>query len=147
MRRTFLFQISAVGLSLLFGRRGSRANSLNQLQSKGNGNDILGKWHLLDEAADENNIPDHRMDLLFKIDIGQLRGAILNRNTGEEIPLAEVKFDGSTLQLQMRAPTGTDQAAMPTLMMTKSNDKFEGHWRKSRSEIIGPKLKLVRVKP
>ena len=72
MRRTFLFQISAVGLSLLFGRRGSRANSLNQSQSKGNGNDILGKWHLLDEAADEKNIPDHRMDLLFKIDIGQL---------------------------------------------------------------------------
>jgi hypothetical protein len=105
MRRTFLFQVSAVGLSLVFGRRGGRANSLNQLQSKGTGNDILGKWHLLDEAADENHIPDHRMDLLFKNDIGQLRGAILNRNTGEEIQFAEVQFDGSTLQIQMRAPT------------------------------------------
>ena len=52
---------------------------------------IIGKWHLLGIAADETEIPQHRMDLVFH---DQSHGAILRRDNGQEILLAAVQFDG-----------------------------------------------------
>ncbi len=146
MRRTFLTQIAAAGLAWLFVKNMANGLSLDLAKNRDSIDGIVGKWHLLDEAADEINVPQHRMDLLFKIEGGQIKGAILNRNTGEEIPLADAKFDGSTLQLQMRAPNGKEQAAMPTLAMKMIGGKFEGYWLESTHKRLGPKLKLVRAR-
>jgi hypothetical protein len=84
---------------------------------------IVGKWHLLDIAADETDIPQHRMDLVFH---DQSRGAILRRDNGEEIPLAAVRFNGTILQLQMAAPSGKPKAEMPWLSMVLTGGRFEG---------------------
>ena len=107
---------------------------------------ISGKWHLLDGAADEIDIPMHRVDLMFHSDAGQFRGTILNRLNDNDIPLASLQFDGLTLELQMQAPDGKTQAEMPILVMRTANGKFEGYWMKSATESLGPKLKLVRAK-
>jgi hypothetical protein len=145
MRRQFLFQIATTGLSLMLGRRASRAHSLNLAPGKAPALEIYGKWHLLGEKENEVHIPQHRMDLLFKEDNGYLRGAIINRNDGSEIPLAKVVFTGSTLHVQMHAPSGKDQAEMGTLVMIVSTDhKFEGYWRNPEGAPMGPKLKLIR---
>lgn len=109
-------------------------------------NRIVGKWHLLDEGADEVNIPHHRMDLVFKMESNQLRGAILNRNNGAEIPLAAVEFDGATLRLRMQASEDESHTTLPTLVMTMTGEKLEGYWMKSETEKMGPMLKLVRAK-
>lgn len=146
MRRTFLFQVIAIGLSLLSGRRAGQGASLNPAPGGQDSNRITGKWHLLDESADEINIPHHRMDLVFKTENEKLRGVILNRNNGAEIPLAAVEFDGATLRLRMQAPEGEDPTSLPTLVMTMTGEKLEGYWMKSETEKMGPRLKLVRAK-
>src|SRR5438045_1319468 len=87
-----------------------------------------GDWHELDLNADEQHIPQHRMDLRFAAREGRLRGAILNRNTGDEIPLAGVAFDGRELRFQMDPPPGRSPAEMPWMVMTRVGDKFEGRW-------------------
>ena len=116
-------------------------------QSQTNAVILAGKWHLLDSAADESTIPHHRVDLIFKTDGEQLKGAMLNRVTGEEMPLAEVGFDGSTLQIQMQASSEIEQAAMPTLVMTALGDKWEGHWRNSDGEDpVNMRLKIIKAR-
>jgi hypothetical protein len=106
---------------------------------------VIGNWHLVDIAADERNIPQHRMDLRFETRGEQFRGAILHRVTGEEMLLAEAVFDGSELQLQMYAPPDKEQADMPWLVMTRIAGKFEGQWQNLQGEAMGPRLKLVRA--
>src|SRR5712692_11906584 len=86
---------------------------------------VAGKWHLLDLAADETHVPHHRVDLVFHADADRLRGAILPRGSGAEIPLASVQFDGSILRLQMRAPKDKDQSEMPFLVMHRTDGKFQ----------------------
>jgi hypothetical protein len=103
---------------------------------------VVGKWHLLDLAADETHVPHHRVDLVFRADADQLRGAILSRGSGAEIPLASVQFDGDILRLQMHAPKDGQQADMPFLVMHRTNGKFEGSWTPSGKMDRG--LKLVR---
>ena len=146
MRRIFLFQTIATGICILFGRRAAKGASLNLAQDRQDPNRIVGKWHLLDGKADEVNIPQHRMDLVFKVEREQLKGAILNRNNGAEIPLANVKFDGLTLKLQMQSPDNNDQTTAPTLVMTMAGDKLEGYWMKSETEKMGPMLKLIKLR-
>jgi hypothetical protein len=104
---------------------------------------IIGKWHLLDIAADETNIPQPRMDLVFH---DQSRGAILRRDNGEEIPLAGVQFDGTILRLQMAAPRGNAQAEMPWLSMVLTGGRFEGSYQDSTGAPMGVKLKLLHAK-
>ena len=108
---------------------------------------IDGKWHLLAEEEDEVHIPRHRMDFVFYSEGGRFRGAIFNRNNGQEIPLASLQFDGSVLRLQMQAPEGKAQAGMPTLVMQRTHDKFEGCWMAKGRRYPGPNLKLVKAKP
>ena len=117
----------------------SRAHSHNEA--------IAGKWHLLAEEEDEVHIPRHRMDFVFYSEGGRLRGAIFNRNNGQEIPLASLQFDSSVLRLQMQAPEGKAQSEIPTLVMQRTHDKFEGCWMNSAKERWGPNLKLVKAKP
>lgn len=108
---------------------------------------LTGKWHLLDLAANELQIPQHRMDLEFDATGSGLKGAILSRIDATEIPLAVIEFEGATLRLQMKAPNDRSQADMPWLVMTFARDKFEGYWLNSANAAIGPKLKLVRAHP
>jgi hypothetical protein len=104
---------------------------------------IIGKWHLLDIAADETNIPQHRMDLVFH---DQSCGAILRRDNVEEVLLAAVQFDGTILRLQMAAPSGNAQAEVPWLSMVLTGVRFEGFYQDSVGASVGCKLKLVRAK-
>src|SRR5438046_2389969 len=59
---------------------------------------VAGKWYLVDLAADEAHVSHHRVDLIFHADANRLRGAILTRASGQEIPLASVQFDGDILR-------------------------------------------------
>jgi hypothetical protein len=106
---------------------------------------VSGNWHLLEASAPELQVPLHRMDVRLSTGEGRVRGAILNRNTGEERLLASAAFDGSTLRLQMTAPPATRQSEMPWLVMSAVGPRFEGHWRNEDGETVGPKLKLVRA--
>ena len=104
---------------------------------------VAGKWHLVDLAADETHIPHHRVDLIFHADADRLRGAILSRVSGHEIPLASVQFDGDVLRLQMTAAKDMDQADMPFLVMHPTNGHFEGSWMPSGR--MDRALKLIRA--
>jgi hypothetical protein len=104
---------------------------------------VAGKWHLVDLAADETHIPHHRVDLIFHADADRLRGAILTRASGHEIPLASVQFDGDVLRLQMTAAKDMDQADMPYLVMHRVNGHFEGSWTPSGR--MDRALKLIRT--
>ena len=73
----------------------------DRLQSSDAAESVAGKWHLLDLAADETHVPHHRVDLVFHADADQLRGAILSRGSGAEIPLASVQLDGDTLRFDV----------------------------------------------
>ena len=106
---------------------------------------ISGTWHLLDQAADETDIPDHRMDLRFDHGLAPLRAAVLSRVTGEEMLLIHgASFDGEVLRLQMVAPPGKNQAEMPFLVMKVAGMKLLGHWQQW-GVAMGPGLKLVRA--
>ena len=108
---------------------------------------LHGDWHQLHQDADEHNIPPHRMDLRFATREGTLHGAILNRNTGDEIPLAAAAFDGAVLRYQMAPPPqGPVPAEMPWMVMTRIADKFEGRWETSPGVAVGPTQKLVRAR-
>jgi hypothetical protein len=107
---------------------------------------LHGDWHQLDGDADEHNIPDHRMDLRFATRDGTLHGAILNRNTGDEIPLAAAAFDGAVLRYQMAPPPGAQPVALPWMVMTRVADKFEGRWETAPGVAVGPTQKLVRAR-
>jgi hypothetical protein len=107
---------------------------------------LHGDWHQLDVDADEHDIPDHRMDLRFASHDGTLRGAILNRNTGDEIPLAAAAFDGAVLRYQMAPPPGHTAPALPWMVMTRVADKFEGRWETAPGVAVGPIMKLVRAR-
>jgi hypothetical protein len=37
---------------------------------------VTGKWHLLREPEDEINVPDHRLDLVFRAQADQLNGPL-----------------------------------------------------------------------
>jgi hypothetical protein len=106
---------------------------------------IAGRWHLIQGSDDEINIPNHRVDLVFREqnrgEQNALSGAVINRTTGEDIPLAGIRFNGNVLTLEMGA---TNQNSTPAILtMTWKGNKFEGHWMRGTTE-VGPTLKLVR---
>ena len=124
MRRTFLFLFATVILAFAVDAPG-----------------IQGDWHMLGIADIEAPVPAHRVDLRFKTVNGTLQGAVLNRNNGNEMPLALCEFQGDTLRFQMAAPAGQSQAALPIMVMTLAGGRFEGAW----NSVSGPKFKLVRA--
>jgi hypothetical protein len=106
---------------------------------------VAGDWRLLDAAAAEATVPQHRIDLRFSLASGTLKGAILSRAGGAEMPLANAGFDGSTLRFQMQAPSGRAQSDMPTMVMIRNGGKFEGHWTNGAGQPVGPALKLIKA--
>jgi hypothetical protein len=106
---------------------------------------IAGTWHLLGEGDDEINIPDHRMDLILRGQAGQLRGAVISRVNGDELPIIKsVTFDGDILRLQMAAPPSEHQDTV--LVMRSAGDRLEGNWIQGATP-VGPRVKLVRRRP
>ncbi len=106
-----------------------------------------GKWLLLGAGEKPGRKPVHGVQLVFRQDSDGLHGAIVKWGSGDEIPLASLHFDGSTLRLQMQPDEGY-AGELPTLTMEAVDDQFEGYWVNARGEREGglrsPKLKLVR---
>jgi hypothetical protein len=103
-----------------------------------------GRWHLVAAECPDDQIPQHRVDLVFHDEPAGLRGAILSRVDGSEIPLHTVAFDAGELRLKMSAPPGQPAADTPFLVMAAVSDRFEGGWDKPGTEHI--RLKLVRAR-
>lgn len=104
---------------------------------------ITGKCHLLQLSDDEVNVPAHRIDFIFR-EQGTLTGAVINRNTGQDIPLAKIKFDGTKLTLQMADLNGNSVPVV--LTMTPIDGKFEDYYLNEKSEKFGPNFKLIRFR-
>jgi hypothetical protein len=106
---------------------------------------LSGVWHLLAESQEERPLPDHRMDLRFDEQSGRLHAAILSRHNGEAMPLIHAAaFEGGLLKLQMVAPAGQPQEAMPWLIMSEDAGRLVGRWQ-HQGVSVGPGLKLVRA--
>jgi hypothetical protein len=106
---------------------------------------LSGDWHLVHEDADEGQIPGHRMDLRFVDEPDRLRAAVLSRGTGQEmLVIHSASFDGRLLCLQLVAPDGQPQAAMPILEMRAAGETLRGHWLHDGLP-LGPGLKLIRA--
>ena len=114
------------------------------LMAQTTNNLIAGKWHLIQASDDEVNVPQHRVDFVFRAQGTALNGAVINRVTGGDIPLANLKLDGATLTLQMADSNG--KAVPAILTMTVNGDRFEGYYLNDKSEGLGPKFKLVRFR-
>jgi hypothetical protein len=109
----------------------------------------VGGWLLTGADADPNVSPVHGVKLVFHNDHNGFHGAMVNWVTGDEVPLAHLHFDGSTLELQME-PDEASRAVkeeIPTLIMTAVANHFEGYWMNASGEKLGgplaPKLKMV----
>jgi hypothetical protein len=105
---------------------------------------LAGRWHLIAAECPEDQIPEHRVDLVFHDEPAGLRGAILSRADGREIPLQSVHLIGAELLLRMSPPPGRPPAELPFLLMTARGDRFEGAWNKPGMEHM--RLKLIRAR-
>jgi len=107
------------------------------------GSFLDGRWHLVAADCPDDQIPQHRVDLVFHDEPTGLRGAILSRSDGSEIPLQSLAFTGEELRLRMSAPSGQAAPDPPFLVMAAVADRFEGGWEVPGMEHI--RLKLVRA--
>src|SRR5436309_13244266 len=105
---------------------------------------LAGRWHLVAAECPENEIPQHRVDFVFHDEPAGLRGAILSRRDGSEIPLQAVAFNGAQLHLKMSVPPSQPAADTPFLVMTAVSDRFEGGWEMPGAEHV--RLKLIRAR-
>jgi hypothetical protein len=101
---------------------------------------LPGLWHLVDEGADEQNIPQHRVDIRLYSEAGQLRAAGINRNNGQESLYAAATFDGLTLRLK-RTPSSN-----VWLVMHWNGRRFDGDWRDDANQPPGPQIKLKLIR-
>ena len=105
---------------------------------------LAGRWHLVAAECPENQIPGHRVDLVFYDEPAGLRGAVLpRRRDRNEIPLQAVTFSGEELRLKMPVPPGQPAADPPFLVMAPVADRFEGGWETPEAKHI--RLKLIRA--
>jgi hypothetical protein len=104
-------------------------------------------WLLLGAGEDEGRTPVHGMRLAFQAEPGGgFSGAVIGWGGGERIPLAAVRFDGSTLEFRMAAPAGQSRE-MPTLIADRVGERFEGYWYDPANRRLGsPRLKIVRYR-
>jgi hypothetical protein len=105
---------------------------------------IAGRWHLVDVNSPEDQLPPHRVDLVFRDGPKGLHGAILSHRDGEEIPLQSVSFTGAELRLQMAPRPGTSGSNLPFLVLAAVEDRFEGGWTVPGTERL--RLKLIRAR-
>lgn len=129
MRRQFLLQ--------LMGGAVAGAVTLSAAQEL----QVAGVWYLVDAGEDESRIPQHRVELKFRREFGDLGGSIVNRNTGTDIPLAMSEFDGGLLRFRMAAPAGQTTAELPVMTMRWDGARFVGYW----SSAGAPQMKLIRA--
>ena len=108
------------------------------------GASLAGRWHLVASECPDDQIPDHRVDLVFHDEPGGLRGAVLSRGDGREVPLHSVTLIGPELRLRMSVPPGRLDADLPYLVMRAVANRFEGAWDSPGPEHI--RLKLVRAR-
>ena len=85
-----------------------------------------GLWHLLPADADEQVLPQHRLDIRLYVSPAPFRAAIVNRNTNEDMPYAVAEFDGKKLRLGQRpqSPDGADSVVW--LQMVWDGVRFTG---------------------
>jgi hypothetical protein len=110
----------------------------------GFGSSLTGRWHLVTTECPDDQIPEHRVDLVFHEERGGLRGAVISRVDGRELPLHSVTFDGPELRLRMSVPPSQPDADLPYLVMRAVANRFEGAWDRPGAAHI--RLKLVRAK-
>jgi len=105
-----------------------------------------GQWLLLGLAENPPAIPVHGVKFKFRDESGGLRGAIVNWETGGEIALAHLGFDGFVLEIQM-TPDEDYQAEDATLTLKLEGEQFAGYWlNKNGNNLLDRKLKLVQYK-
>jgi hypothetical protein len=113
---------------------------------------LAGLWYLTGVDADERNPPGYYMEIRFERVVGRLRGAVITTFPRRgEIPLANLKFDGTRLSFKMQSYTDRSlQTLAPgpysLVLRLVGENKFEGYSMKSQTESVGPKLKLWRTK-
>jgi hypothetical protein len=115
-----------------------------QIKSGHTAASVSGRWHLVAAECPEDEVPEHRVDMVFHDEPGGLRGAILSRADGSETPLQTVTFNGVELRLKMSGPPSQPNTDTPFLVMAAVADRFEGKWDKPGTEHI--RLKLVRAR-
>jgi hypothetical protein len=104
---------------------------------------LAGRWHLVAADCPPGQLPNHCVDLVLYDDTAGLRGAILARHHGRELPLHVVTFDGVELRLKMGLAPGQLPSDTPFLVMVSVDDHFEGAWDVPTVERL--RLKLVRA--
>jgi len=106
-------------------------------------NSLDGRWHLIAAECPDDEIPQHRVDLAFHDEQSGLRGAIVSRADGSEMPLESIAFDGQELRLRMAAAPGPCAPTPPFLVMAAVAERFEVGWDLPAMRHI--RLKLVRA--
>jgi hypothetical protein len=101
---------------------------------------LAGQWHLVAAECAEDELPEHRVDLVFHDEPAGLRGAILSRVDGREVPLHSVTLNGPELRLRMSVPQGQPDVEMPCLVLRSVADRFEGAWDTPGTEHIRIKM-------
>src|SRR5579862_6331063 len=105
-----------------------------------------GQWLLLGMAENPADAPVHGVKFKFRDEPGGLRGAIINWETGREIALARLGFDGSVLEIQM-APDDGRQSEDAILTMKLEGKQFEGYWlNENGNKLLDRKLRLVQYR-
>ena len=146
MKRYLLCLLFVVILGANLAATNTRKIENSTSATQGSIEKIIGKWYLIDIYTPDTPLPEHRMDVIFTTEGGDLKGAIIDLNNGTEIPLAKAQYVADVLELQMIAPKGKEQSTMPRLVMEQKENRFEGYWVSSTKEKMGQKLKLIRFK-
>jgi hypothetical protein len=98
-----------------------------------------GQWLLTAADWDLETQPLHGMKLVFHNEPAGLRGCWVNWGSGEEVPLTEVMFDGTNLEIDM---SGLSR----NLKMEAAGDIFVGSWTGPVPDNIPvPRLKMVKL--
>ena len=106
--------------------------------------DLVGSWRLVGIEVEDPS-PDHRVDTVFALVNGELKGAVVSRD-GTRTPLYRISFKASELRMQMTAEQAVASGAELVLRQVPGYDRFEGAWH-SRDGVRpqGPALKLIRA--
>ena len=84
------------------------------------------------------------MTFVFSVEGGRVRGAIVRKDGGEQLPV-EVVLDGARLRLRIIPPVPIpgDPAELPWLVLTAvDDDAFEGYWEPASGERLVPAIRL-----
>ncbi len=86
-----------------------------------------GLWHLLAVDANEEAIPQHRVDIRLDMSAAPIRAAMVNRATNEDLRRFSVaQFDGKTLRLGQRSEVPGSEGRLVVLQMTWDGTRFSG---------------------